>query len=102
METNELRRAGKAIFIATQEEVAKDVSDKLNWAAERIEELENKEKEILSIAEDYGGYDGGHHKQYALNEIVKIITGDKYEQWVNDYENGEDGPNTYEWDKGIA
>jgi len=41
MDTIELRRAAKAVFLATDEAVAQDLSDKLNWAAREIEELRN-------------------------------------------------------------
>ena len=51
--------------------------------------------------EQYGGIDGAHHKQWLLNELIKILV-DDYDGWVVDYEDGEDGPNTYQWDIGIA
>lgn len=56
----------------------------------------------LSIADDYGMDDGGHHKMWVIDQMVRELTGDKYDQWVTDYQNGEDGPDTYEWDEGIA
>jgi len=62
----------------------------------------NTVKQVLSLIEEWGGIDGGHHKQWLLNEIVKTITKDGYEKWVEKYEDGEDGPETYEWDTGIA
>ena len=51
--------------------------------------------------EQYGGIDGSHHKQWLLNELIKILV-DDYDGWVASYEDGEDGPGTYEWDTGIA
>ena len=62
----------------------------------------NTAKQVLNLIEEWGGIDGGHHKQWLLNEIVKTITKDGYEQWIKIYEDGEDGPETYEWDTGIA
>jgi hypothetical protein len=58
-----------------------------------------KNEEVLSLIKDYGGIDGGHHKQWLLDKIVQVITGDEYDEWVNVYEN-EDGVYTYEWDRG--
>ena len=58
--------------------------------------------QILDLIMQWGGVDGAHHKQWLLNEIVKAITRDDYKKWVELYEEGEDGPNTYEWDTGIA
>ena len=77
---------------------------------------------------DLGGFDGGHHKQYALDQALRVLTGcpivtmqsefknsqgeyyefeglgesDEYTKIVTEYKDGEDGPETYEWDEGIA
>ena len=37
-----------------------------------------------------------------LDQVVRKLTGDEYLNWVVEHCNGEDGPNTYEWDEGIA
>lgn len=57
--------------------------------------------DALKLIYQYGGTDGGHHKQWILDQLVRILS-DDYIQWVKNYENGEDGPKTYEWDEGIA
>ena len=58
----------------------------------------------LDFIWEYGGFDGAHHKQWALDQVVRILTGggEAYEKWVADHNDGPDGPNTYEWDTGIA
>lgn len=56
----------------------------------------------LNIILQYGGIDGEHHKTWVIDQVVRILTGDKYEEWVRDACDGEDGPNTYGWDVGIA
>jgi len=61
-----------------------------------------KLENVIGLIEKYGGTDGGHHKQWVIDQIVRIIKGDQYGQWVEDMKDGEDGPNTYEWDEGIA
>ena len=65
--------------------------------------MTDKEKidEALEIAKS-GTIDGGWHKMWVIDQMVKTLTGFKYKQWVREFENGEDGPNTYEWDTGIA
>lgn len=63
--------------------------------------MEDKIEQALNCINKYGGTDGSHHKQWVLDQVVRILV-DNYEQWVDDYCNGEDGPNTYEWDCGIA
>jgi hypothetical protein len=56
----------------------------------------------LAYIMEYGGVDGGHHKQWLLDQVVQMLADDKYDDWVKFFENGEDGPQTYEWDRGIA
>lgn len=65
--------------------------------------MNDKEKILhaLEIAED-GQTDGDHHKLWVIDQIVRCLAGDGYEEWVKRYEHGEDGPNTYEWEVGIA
>ena len=82
-------------------------------------------KEALDVANSYGGIDGDHHKMWVIDQMVRILTdcptvigtakdykgqpytyetlgeSKEYEQWVKDHNKGEDGPNTYEWEKGI-
>lgn len=70
---------------------------------------EKRIKKALDIAVRYGGIDGAHHKQWCIDQMVRALTGcgglrtsAKYKELVADACNGEDGPNTYEWDTGIA
>lgn len=56
----------------------------------------------LEVALRYGGIDGGHHKAWVIDQMVRALTGARYEEWVRDAKDGEHGPDTYEWDEGIA
>lgn len=58
--------------------------------------------EALDLIFLYGGIDGAHHKQWVLDQVARKLTGDGYRAWVAAHNAGEDGPNTYEWDEGIA
>lgn len=64
-------------------------------------EHEERVHKALDLIESYGGIDGGHHKQWVLDQLVRILA-DDYGAWVRAYQDGEDGPLTYEWDKGGA
>lgn len=64
--------------------------------------MADNREQVLDLIIQYGGIDGAHHKQWLLDQIVRILTGDGYENWVAEYQDGEDGPETYEWDEGIA
>ena len=75
----------------------------------------------------YGQIDGGHHKQWVLDQVARILLGTpvhvtlakwengqqeeryhigepsaEYTEWVAQMKAGEDGPNTYDYDEGIA
>lgn len=54
----------------------------------------------LDVAFEYGGVDGAHHLQYAIDQMVRALLGteENYEKWVSNYENGDE----YDWDTGIA
>ena len=71
-------------------------------ALQYIEQLETEKKEILDLIFGYGEYDGGHHKQWLIDQIVRKLTKNNYEKWVERYQEGFDGQNTYAWDTGIA
>jgi hypothetical protein len=59
----------------------------------------NKEQQVIDLILDYGMTDGGHHKQWVLTEILKILMGDAYDAWLEDYNSDEEYS---DWDEGIA
>ena len=63
--------------------------------------MTKKEFEVLDFIAEWGGIDGGHHKQWVLDQLVRILA-DDYDKWINEWQDGEDGPLTYLWDEGIA
>lgn len=56
----------------------------------------------LALISSYGQEDGGHHKAWVIDQVVRTLTGDAYDAWITQYRAGEDGPETYAWDTGIA
>jgi len=71
----------------------------------RVSELEadvETKIEALEIITRYGGIDGDHHKAWVLDQVVRRLTGSMYEEYVREIQDGEDGPNTYGYDVGIA
>jgi hypothetical protein len=61
---------------------------------------QSKVQKALNLIHECGGIDGAHHKQWCLDQVVRILS-DDYEQWVKDQKYGEDGADTYNWDEGI-
>lgn len=58
--------------------------------------------QALDLIRKYGGIDGAHHKDWVLDQVVRILTGSNYEAWVAETKSGEDGPETYGYEEGIA
>ncbi len=56
----------------------------------------------VKVAEEYGDIDGDFHKMWVIDQMVRALLGARYEAWVKAYKAGDDGPDTYEWDEGIA
>jgi len=81
----------------------------------------------MYFLERYGHIDGDHHKTWVLDQMARIIKGTpvivklakwkdgqeeyrintgepskKYKDWVIEMCDGEDGPDTYGYDEGIA
>ncbi len=59
-------------------------------------------QEALELASRYGQIDGAHHKTWVIDQMVRVLTGEGYDTFVAEYRDGEDGPDTYSWDEGIA
>lgn len=58
--------------------------------------------QAINLAVQYGGIDGDHHKAWVIDQMVRVLAGELYETVVANAKLGEDGPDTYEWDEGIA
>lgn len=81
----------------------------------------------MYFLESYGGIDGAHHKDWVLDQIARCVKGTpviikvakweggkeefrislgepskEYLDWVVEMKDGEDGPETYGYDEGIA
>ena len=63
----------------------------------------DKIKEALDIAFQYSQIDGAHHKAWSIDQMVRALCGDNYEEWVYNYEHDEEtGERDWNWDTGIA
>jgi hypothetical protein len=72
-------------------------------AEERSAENDADRIELATrLAMEYGGIDGAHHKTWVIDQMVRVLVGDRYDEVIADYQNGDDGPETYTWDEGVA
>lgn len=58
--------------------------------------------DALGIILDYGSNDGEHHKAWVIDQVVRKLVGHQYDGFVKDACAGDEGPNTFGWDAGIA
>jgi hypothetical protein len=70
--------------------------------AHMFSEEEKRIVAAVGLAGEYGDIDGGHHKMWVIDQMCRILLGDTYDAWVKCIKSGEDGPDTYGWDEGIA
>lgn len=64
--------------------------------------MEERIKKALSYAWSYGQIDGGHHKMWVIDQMVRALLSEKeYAEWVKSYET-PDGEDYWKWDVGIA
>lgn len=56
----------------------------------------------IQIAVEFGSIDGDHHKAWVIDQMVRALAGTDYGSIIAAAKMGEDGPDTYEWDEGIA
>lgn len=59
-------------------------------------------KKALTLIVRFGGINGDHHKAWVIDQVVRALAGRGYRKFVRDACDGEDGPETYSWDEGIA
>jgi hypothetical protein len=64
--------------------------------------IDGRIEEAINLAVMYGGIDGAHHKDWLIDQMVRKLAGERYDQIVADACAGEDGPDTFSWDCGIA
>jgi len=88
--------------------------------------MKERIKKALEVAVEYGGIDGDHHKAWVIDQMVRELTGcptvqeegtdvhgkkytydalgesEEYQELVRTAREGEDGPETYDWETGIA
>jgi hypothetical protein len=56
---------------------------------------ERRIQHAIEIAVEFGGIDGGHHKTWVIDQMVRALAGGDYKRIVTEAKAGEDGPDTY-------
>ena len=56
----------------------------------------------IDLMEELSTLDLARHGTWVLDQLLRVLAGNQYGQIVADIRNGEDGPDTYTWDTGVA
>ena len=74
-----------------------------------LDNLQDRIAKAIDLAVRHGGHDGAHHKTWVIDQMVRALTdcpaggeSDEYRTLVTEARDGEDGPDTYDWDVGVA
>jgi hypothetical protein len=57
--------------------------------------LQDRISDAVEIAEEYGRIDGAHHKMWVIDQMVRVLLGERYAEWF-EADGGE------WWDQGVA
>lgn len=75
------------------------------FPSEKPDQVESDDPvaDALELIAEYGTVDGDSHKQWLLDQVVRILAGDGYEEWIRSLSDGlEEDDAPIEWDEGIA
>ena len=63
----------------------------------QIATMRTQVETAINLAVRFGGIDGDHHKAWVIDQMVRALAGEEYENLVKDVCGG-----IYDWDVGIA
>lgn len=66
------------------------------------EPFHSRVRSALSVARRWGRRRYEYELAWVIDQMVRCLAADKYEHWVAERKKGKNGPNTYDWDTGLA
>jgi hypothetical protein len=84
-----------------RQQCSDDWQEHIDWL-DAVKAHDANTRQAIELIVKYGGIDGAHHKDWVLDQVVRLLAGSEYENVIREAKAGEDGPNTYDWDEGIA
>jgi hypothetical protein len=75
-----------------------------------FDHLQARINNALFIAKGHGQIQGTQRRLWVIDQMVRALTGceegepetEEYRRFIAEHNQGEDGPETYEWNTGIA
>lgn len=67
--------------------------------SENVGSYKDQIQKSIDFILQYGMFDGGCHKQWVLDQVLRILLEDSYQEKIDEYNLDE---NYMNWDQGIA
>ena len=79
------------IYERLKTEIDQGLEQNREWALNNSPLRDERVTEAIKLILQYGDVDGGHHKQWLLDQVLQVLAGDAYPTLVD-----------LNWDQGIA
>ena len=80
---SELTERAKRVLANYPSHVAAREQAKILLAlVKEVEQAERKQEASLSVAQQYGGIDGAHHKAWVIDQMCRVLAAESYEKFV--------------------
>ena len=92
-----------ALFNA-EKQYCKQCRDEIETFISCGKDTNPKIEQALDLAWQSAQIDGGHHKMWVIDQMVRVLCGSEEEQekWVGEYIGPDEDGDCYSWDCGIA
>ncbi len=103
-----------------------ELTNERNILKTKLDEIEEAKTKAVEVAIEYGDIDGAHHKMWVIDQVLRLLTNcptikkktfgkrgesyeyevlgesEEYRKLIQEACDGEDGPNSYTHDIGVA
>lgn len=78
----------------------------LDMVPRKLDELDNAEEKLSEAMElifrSGQTQQQGHHAQWVIDQVARILTAEKYDEFVKEYKGPDEDGEEWDWDCGIA
>lgn len=85
-------------YITNLQEEKDSLDDYNRHLHNELKDCKSRNAKAIDIAYEYSQVDGEHHKTWCIDQIVRALTDNNYNEFVKEYENNGE----YKWNVGIA
>jgi hypothetical protein len=78
---------------------SEDTEQQRSLLRKELDKLDSVKEEVKALAFRYAAIDGAHHKQWLIDQMVRVLLAEGYQGFVAEYNKDEDYD---DWDEGIA